>query len=165
MTTDTNLQFIRGKIYQIRSAIMYSMSNELIKLPNNIVKAVKVDNEGQLWFVCKHPGWQVGQCEQTFPARLYFYRKGVFCHVEVSGKATIVNDTNDFITTSSGAEKPLLIKMTMNSIEYTEPHERKKTRAEILLEQGYKWVLRRIAIPHDTRSIPARLQSMNRAQL
>lgn len=46
-----------------------------------------------------------------------------------------------------------------------EPHEKKKSRAEILLEQGYKWVLHKIAIPHDTRSILAKLQSMNRAQL
>jgi general stress protein 26 len=116
MSTDPNLQFIREKIYQIRSAIMYSLSNEVIKLPNNIVKAVKVDNEGQLWFVCRRPGRQVDQYEQTFPTRLHFYRKGVFCHVEVSGKATIVNDTTDFIITGSGAEKPLLIKMTMHRI-------------------------------------------------
>jgi hypothetical protein len=163
MTTDTNLQFIRGKIYQIRSAIMYSMSNEVIKLPNNIVKAVKVDNEGQLWFVCKHPGWQVDQCERTFPARLHFYKKGIFFHVEVSGKATIVNDTNDFVTTTSGTENTLLIKMTMNSIEYTEPHEKKKNRVEVMLEQGYRWVLHKIALPHDTKSILSKLQSMNRA--
>lgn len=162
MTTDSNLQFIREKIYQVRSAIMYSMSNELIKLPNNIVKAVKVDEEGQLWFICKHPGRQVDQCDQTFPARLHFYRKGVFFHVEVSGKATIVNDTN-VSTTTGGIEKPLLIKMTMNSVEYTEPHEKKKTRAEILLEQGYKWLLHKIAIAHDNKPILAKLQSMNRA--
>ena len=55
MSTDTNLQFIREKIYTVKSAIMYSMSNELIKLPNCLVEAVKVDNEGQLWFLCKAP--------------------------------------------------------------------------------------------------------------
>jgi hypothetical protein len=163
MTTDPNLQFLREKIYQIRTAIMYSLSNEVIKLPNNIVKAMKVDNEGQLWFVCRHPGRQVEQYEKTFPARLHFYRKGIFFHIAVSGKATIIDNADDYITTSRGSEKPILIRMTMNNIEYAEPHEKKKSRAEILLEQGYKWMLHRLTIPHDTRSILSKLQSMNRA--
>jgi hypothetical protein len=29
---------------------MYSSSDDLIRLPNNIVSAVNVDEEGQLWF-------------------------------------------------------------------------------------------------------------------
>ena len=46
MSNDTNLQFIRERINQVRSAIMYSYSDDVIKLPNNIVSAVKVDEEG-----------------------------------------------------------------------------------------------------------------------
>lgn len=159
MTTDYNLQFIRQKIYTVRSAIMYSMSNELIKLPNCIVEAVKVDNEGQLWFICKPPGYQVDQCVSSFPARLHFYRKGTLFHIEVSGKATIMND----VYADNTKEKSLLIKMTMNSIEYTEPQEKRKTKVDAMLEQGYKWLLRTIALPHDRRPILSKLQSMNRA--
>jgi hypothetical protein len=75
-TTDSNLQFIREKIYQVRSAIMYSMSNELVKIPNNIITAVKVDEEGQLWFISKRPVQDLEQCEQSFPVRLHFFVKG-----------------------------------------------------------------------------------------
>src|SRR4030095_4399493 len=92
MATDSNLQFIREKIYKVRSAIMYSMSDEVIKFPNSIVTAVRVDDEGQLWFLCKKPMIWVNECEQHFPARLKFYRKGVSFFVEVSGKATIVKN-------------------------------------------------------------------------
>jgi hypothetical protein len=159
MATDNNLQFIREKIYTVRSAIMYSMSNELVKLPNCIVEAVNVDNEGQLWFICKPPAYKVDQCASSFPARLHFYKKGTFFHIEVSGKATIMND----VYKDNSNEKSLLIKMTMNSVEYTEPQEKRKNRMDIILEQGYKWLLRTIAVPHDTRPVLSKLQSMNRA--
>ena len=159
MTNDINLQFIREKIYTVRSAIMYSMSNELIKLPNCIVTAVKVDNEGQLWFTCKPPGYEVDQCASSFPARLHFYRKGTFFHIEVSGKATIMND----VYTDNQKEKSLLVKMTMNSVEYTEPQEKKRSRIDAIMEQGYRWLLRNIASPHDRRPVLSKLQSMNRS--
>jgi general stress protein 26 len=94
MATDSNLQFIREKIYQVRSAIMYSMSDEVIKFPNSIATAVRVDDEGQLWFLCKKPVQFVSECEQNFPARLKFYRKGISFFLEVSGKATIVNNNS-----------------------------------------------------------------------
>jgi hypothetical protein len=85
--------------------------------------------------------------------------------MEVSGKATIVNEEpgTPFITTTSTKQKPLLIKMSMNTIEYSEPQEKKKNKVEVMLEQGYKWLLKTIAISHDTRPILAKLQSMNRA--
>jgi general stress protein 26 len=159
MSTDNNLQFIREKINTVKSAIMYSMSNELIKIPNCIVEAVEVDNEGQLWFICKPPVHQLDQCETSFPARLHFYRKGTFFHIEVSGKATIVNN----VYTDNSKEQSLLIKMTMSTVEYTEPQERKRTKVETMLESGYRWLLRTIAIPHDQRSILSKMHTMNRA--
>jgi len=138
---------------------MYSMSNELIKLPNCLVEAVKVDNEGQLWFICKPPSVELSQCETSFPARLHFYRKGTFFHIEVSGKATIMND----VYRDNSKEKSVLVRMTMNTIEYTEPQERKKGKVDVILEQGYKWLLRTISVPHDTRPVLSKLQSLNRA--
>ena len=72
MRNDPNLQFIREKIYHVRSAIMYSMSNDLVRLPNNIVTALRVDNEGNLWFTCSRPSGYVDQCEKTFPPACIF---------------------------------------------------------------------------------------------
>ncbi len=151
MTTDTNLKEIREKIYELRTAIMYSMSNDVFKLPNSIVTAIHVDDSGHLWFIYQSSLQNISSCEESFPVRLHFYRKGVFFHLEVSGKATIVEDAHcDFmqnVTPEKG--KVVLIKMTMNAIEYTEPFGRKeRNRLEQFMEKGYKWVLRSIAIPH-----------------
>ncbi len=165
MTIDTNLQFIREKIYQIRSAVMYSMSNALVKIPNNVVTAVKVDDEGQLWFLSKRPLQYVDQCEQNFPARLVFYRKGIPFYLEVSGSAMIAN--NEYHINGSAEriaetreEKPVLIKMSIKNIEYTEPGAKKeKNRLERFLDESYKWFLptisfsRHFTFPRHSKSV------------
>lgn len=161
-TNDSNLQFIREKIYQLRSAIMYSMSNELVKMPNSIVTAIKVDEEGQLWFVSKSPLQQVDQCEQSFPVRLHFFRKGTNFFLVVSGKAFIVNSTSAGFSEdglNENKEKPVLIKMSMKDIEYTEPAARReKNKLEIFLENSYKWLLHTIAFHRHSKSVFQKLQ-------
>ena len=164
MTTDSNLQFIREKIYALRSAIMYSMSTELVKLPNNVVTAIKVDDEGQLWFLSKRPLQLVSECAQVFPARLKFYRKGIEYSMEVSGQAEIVNpvvnlsspeyDTERMNTTS---QKPVLVRMSMLNIEYVEPTQRKKNWMDLVIANSYKWISRNLALPRHSKSFMGKL--------
>jgi general stress protein 26 len=162
MVKDPNLQFIREKIDMLRSAVMYVASAGPVKLGNDIITAVKVDEEGQLWFVTNRPSQLVDECEQNFPARLNFYRKGVDYHMEISGKATIVNKDYSFNDNSSHHAKKLLVKLSMQQIEYTEPHARKpKTRLEQLLEEGYNWFLRTVSVEHYTGSVLKKLRETN----
>ena len=154
MTTDSNLNDIREKIYKLRTAIMYSMSNDVCKLPNSIVTALQVNDEGELLFICQKPFQDVAEYEQSFPVSLHFYRKGVFFHLEVSGKATIRDeDYSGYLSNEVSAKgKVLLISMSMNSIEYTEPYGKsERSRFELLVEKGYKWMLRHIALPHHSK--------------
>lgn len=162
MVYDTNLQFIREKICELRSAIMYVTSNGLVKLGNDIVTATRVDDEGQLWFITNRPT-HVEECEQSFPARLLFYRKGASFFVEVSGKATIVN-TSYAATKGKGSKNPekVLIKLEMTNIEYTEPHTKKpKRKIELLAESCYEWFLRNVSVPHNSGSVLKRLRQTN----
>jgi len=157
MAVDTNLQFIREKIYEIKSAVMYSMSDDVVKLPNSIVSVVKVDDDGQLWFLCSPPLRRLEASECVFPARLHFYRKGKFFHIEVSGRATIIN--NEFRENQT-VDKPLLIKMSMINIEYNAVNEKKpKSKMELLFSDTYKWLLRTIAIPRNERSVLSKMSS------
>ena len=138
MGNDTNLQFISDKINQVRSAIMYSSSDDVIKLPNNIVSAVKVDEEGQLWFICDRPPYMPEQYPSSFPARLHFYRKGKLFHIEVSGPARIVNNVqHDSINT----ENRMLIRMEMKNIIYTETSTKQKSGLELWLNKTSRWVM------------------------
>jgi hypothetical protein len=157
-TIDNNLQFIREKIYEIKSAVMYSMSNELVRIPNSIVTVLKVDDEAQIWFLCTPPTFRIEECECVFPARLHFYRKGKFFHIEVSGRAVIMNKEYNSPDSDEQKGKPVLIKMSMRDIEYTVVNEKRpKNRVELMLENGYKWLLRTIALPRHEKSVLSRL--------
>ena len=155
MTTDSNLNEIRKKIYQLRTAIMYSMCDEVGKLPNSIVTALRVDDEGQLLFVCQKPLQDVVEYEHSFPVRLHFYHKGIFFHLEVSGKAIIIDDDySGYLPGEVSTDgKLMLIRMTMNSIEYTEPYGKKeRSRFELFVDKGYKWMLRHIGLPYHSKA-------------
>jgi len=158
-TRDTNYEFIREKVYRLHSAIMYSMSNELIKIPNSIVTVLRIDDEGHLWFQCKAPVLHIQHYEQSFPARLHFFRKGIRYFMEVSGSTSIIKaqDSDNTVDT-----KALLLKMDINSVRYTEPEVPKKTWMDQMLEQSFNWVLRTISIPRMSKSLFAKLQHNNR---
>src|SRR5262249_31926268 len=125
MVRDSNLQFVREKIIQLRHAVMYATSNGLVKPENDVVTAVDVDDEGHLWFTADKLPRLIDAYDKCFPARLRFYRKSLEFWMEISGKATIVNchyyvdDDNSF-----GNKKipKLLVKLNMTNIEYTEAH-------------------------------------------
>lgn len=154
--TDSNLSQIRQKIYTLRTAIMYSLSNDVCRLPNCIVTAVKVDDSGQLWFTCPRPLLETTELEEGFPVRLHFYHKGVFFHLEVSGKAQVIEKSHE--AKEAGLDLPvathILVRMSMNSIEYTEPYGKKeRSRLEMIMEKGYKWMLKNLAIPHSSKPV------------
>lgn len=144
---DSNLQFISEKIADLQTAVMYSMSNSLIKVPNDIVTVVKVDEEGQLWFLSHLPPQSLKECEQSFPARLKFFRKGRNFFVEVSGKATIVSKIplaahfDTYTDSVRKSQKAVLIKMTMSNVEYVEPQaQRAKPKWQELAQKIYSWM-------------------------
>jgi len=160
MTTDSNFQFIREKIYTLRSAIMYSMSTELVKLPDNVVTAIRVDEDGQLWFLSKRPLQLVSECAQSFPARLKFYRKGVEFYMEVSGHAMIMNADAlpDWVFTSGEnifdrRINPVLVKMSMQQVEYFEPTYRNKFRIDQVLRNAYKWLVRTTTLQRHEKAV------------
>lgn len=166
MVNDANLQFIREKVCVLRNAVMYVSSDGLVKLGNDIVTAIKVDEEGQLWFVTNRPAQIVSECEQCFPARLRFYRKGVGFYMEISGRASIVSSDYSFNDMPSAGkkrnEKKVLVKLEMRNIEYTEPHAKKpKGKIETMVENWYGWFLRTIAVQHNSSSVLKKLRQTN----
>lgn len=153
MATDTNLQFIRQKLYELRNAIMYNGSSSLVKIPNNIISLVKVDEEGDVWFTAKNASANIEACDKCFPARLHFYRKGLTFFMEVSGKATIESHSY------KGDDRLVLLKMNLANVEYTEPDtERKMGLIERNIVKAYQWFLQAFAVSRRERSIFPKIQ-------
>jgi len=123
MENDYKLMFIKNKLQQIKSAVMYSTNSNTPRLPNDIVEFESVDDDGLLWFSAHIPRHWVKAYELHFPAKLIFYRKGVDYYVEITGTAVVVNK-QDAIHGAYDNGGKLLLKMVPYYIEYTETGKR-----------------------------------------
>lgn len=128
MLSDTNLPFLQEKISDLRSALFFSLSNAVLRMPTTIVTALKVDEVGQIWFFVNRPVQNIQEFDKEFPARLEFFRKGKSFYLKIIGKACIVNDPeelNDLLNVSEEVKSKamhqvVLVKVKMQSAEYVE---------------------------------------------
>ena len=120
MENDYKLMFIKNKLQQIKSAVMYVTNSNIVRLPNDIVEFESVDDDGLLWFSAHIPRQWVKAYELHFPAKLIFYRKGVDYYVEITGTAVVVNKQDVMYGTNNIEGGKLLLKMVPYYIEYTE---------------------------------------------
>jgi len=94
-STHTHLGFVREKINEIGSALFFSQNNSVLRLPATVVKALEVDEVGQVWFFLHRPTQSLQEFDREFPARLDFYRKGMQYFLQVAGRASIVTDPEE----------------------------------------------------------------------
>ena len=135
MENDYKLMFIKNKLEQIKSAVMYPTNGNVVRLPNDIVEFESVDDDGLLWFSANAPrNWEKAY-ELHFPTKLIFYRKGCEYYVEITGTAVVVNKQDVMFGTNNMYGGKLLLKMVPYYIEYTETGRRdagfKKLKAQM----------------------------------
>lgn len=95
MLSETQLPFLQSRISDLRSALFFSLSNSILKMPTTIITALKVDEVGQIWFFVNRPMQNIQEFDKEFPARLEFFRKGKLFYLKIMGKACIVNDPEE----------------------------------------------------------------------
>ncbi|HEX6845871.1 MAG TPA: hypothetical protein VF144_02780 [Chitinophagaceae bacterium] len=135
MENDYKLMFIKNKLQQIKSAVMYTTNGNVARLPNDIVEFESVDDDGLLWFSAHIPRQWVKAYELHFPAKLIFYRKGIDYYVEITGTALVVNKQDVIYGVNNVEGGKMLLKMVPYYIEYTETGRKdagfKKLRSQI----------------------------------
>ena len=133
MENDYKLLFIKNKLQQIKSAVMYAANTNITRLPNDIVEFETIDEDGLLWFTAHVPRHWVKAYELHFPAKLIFYRKGIEYFVEINGTAVVVNKQDAMYGDTLGGK--LLLKMVPYYMEYTETGKKdpgfKKLKSQI----------------------------------
>lgn len=122
---DSNLAFLQEKIKDIKIALFKSEMNSELRLPNNIIETLKVEEDGYIWFFTSCSGDYAKSIDKSFYAYLDYYKKGTDCRIQLSGKATIVDDEDgNFLTISnyskSTAGRLVLVKMKIMQAEYFE---------------------------------------------
>lgn len=124
MENDYKLLFIKNKLQQIKSAVMYTTNSNVTRLPNDVVEFESVDDEGLLWFSAHIPREWDKSYELHFPTKLIFYRKGVDYYVEINGTAVVVNKQDVINGNGHAYGGKLLLKMVPYYIEYTETRKK-----------------------------------------
>jgi general stress protein 26 len=151
MITFLPLSFIQYKIKELQNALFFSTSDSLLKIPTHIVSVIQVDELGQIWFAVPRPAQQIHEFDNSFGAKLDFFRKGKDFYMKVLGKAFIVNDpeeintivyVNEEIKQKARNNEIVLIKVKITHADYAEkkqPHTSTNNvfrTARLLL---YKW--------------------------
>lgn len=133
-----DLPFLRKKIQDLRSALFFSQGVSPLKFPTSIVTALKVDEEGQIWFFVNKPTQLLDAFDQEFISRLDFFRKGKYAFVRVTGKACIVDQPaviNEFLLNEPEIRVNgclVLMKVKILHADYFEAAE--KIESDLLLQ-------------------------------
>lgn len=126
MLNHSNLQFLREKIQDLKSALFFSQNTSLLRMPTMIVSISKVDDLGQMWFFVPRPRQVLHEFDREFPVRLEFFRKGKSFFLHITGKAYIINDPEEInsLFYEEIKEKAMghmvLIKVKMTKADYFE---------------------------------------------
>ncbi len=116
-----NLALIREKVSIIRSALFSDTGSGELKYNTCIISALKVDEQGCIWFLINRNGWRGFSDDLNFPASLSFYRKGVSYSLSISGRAEIISSQHVIQHTLTGlkeerqldSQELLLVKMSI----------------------------------------------------
>ncbi len=114
---DTTLSFLKEKIEEIRIALFKAEIASVLRLPNNIINTLKVDDEGYIWFYTSCNGMYANEVDKEFFAYLDYYQKGRDTRLRISGRTCIVEGCGaDAATIDSNSL--LLLKMKIMQAEY-----------------------------------------------
>jgi hypothetical protein len=128
---DENLVFLKEKIKDIRIALFKAEINSELQLPNNIIQTLKVEDDGTIWFFTSCSGEHAQSIDKSFYAYLDYYKKGTECRLQLSGRASIVEDDGEAFLTISNYSKStvsriVLVKMKIMQAEYFETKDQQK---------------------------------------
>ena len=114
MTTvsqELELGILKSKIMALRSALFFTESVSILKLPTHVISDVEINEEGQICFAIPRPVQALEAFEQEMPAKLDFFKKGKEFFVKVAGKAQLI-DNNE--------EKVIRVKVTIQKTEFVD---------------------------------------------
>jgi hypothetical protein len=100
---------------------------------------LKVDDAANIWFYMSRPEQNLLAFDKEFPARMQFYRKGKGYHLQITGRAYIVDDPEEVYGAVSLPEhikeqafrELLLVKVSVSNVAYYE-YDRKFARRRTL---------------------------------
>ena len=137
------LSFVEEKVRDLENALFFSTSDAVLKMPTRVVRVLRIDKLGHLWFVVPKPTQFIHAFEKVFPVKMDFFRKGRNYYLKVLGNAFIVNDPEDInwveelsenIKQRARKNELVILKVKITHVDYAEKH-RTKTTVKMLMNQ------------------------------
>jgi len=99
-TTEQKLEqgILKSKIMDLQSALFFTESVSIVKLPTHVISDVEVDEEGNIWFVIPKPTMHIEAFEKEIPAKLDFFKKGMDFFVKVRGVAILLTESDEIMS-------------------------------------------------------------------
>lgn len=91
---------------ELQSALFFTESLSIIKLPTHVIADVVVDEAGDIWFVIPKPPMHIDAYEKEMPAKLDFFKKGMDFFVKARGTAFLLTDME-----AAGLPEEMKLKM------------------------------------------------------
>lgn len=95
---------LKSKIMELQSALFFTESSSLVKLPTHVISESEVDAEGQIWFVIPKPAQHIEAFDKEIPAKLDYFKKGNDSFVKITGIASLITDAAEIENTSLSAD-------------------------------------------------------------
>jgi len=118
MTTATTQELEQGilksKIMELQSALFFTESLSIVKLPTHVISDVEVDMEGNIWFAIPRPVQHIDAFDKKISAKLDFFKKGQDFFVKVRGTAFLLADADEIAGNPSLSDE--MKEKMMNSI-------------------------------------------------
>ena len=92
---ESQTQILKSKIIELQSALLFTESSSIVKLPTHVISEVEIDEEEQIWFVIPKPVQHLDAFDKEIPAKLDFFKKGTDFFVKVTGTAYIITDQEE----------------------------------------------------------------------
>lgn len=88
-------EMLKSKIMELQSALLFTESKSIVKLPTHVISDVELDSEGNVWFFIPKPAMSIEAYDKEIPAKLDFFKKGKDFFVKIRGIAYLQTDMNE----------------------------------------------------------------------
>lgn len=89
------IEMLESKIVELQSALFFTESSSIVKLPTHVISDVELDKEGNVWFVIPKPAMHIEAYDKEIPAKLDFFKKGMDFFVKIRGIAFLQTDLKE----------------------------------------------------------------------
>ena len=120
VTKQSELSFIQNKIMDIRYAMFSPDLNPEFCLFNNVIKTLKTDSDGNIWFFTSCTSDCAKNIDGKFFTRLDYYQKGREFRLHIVGESSLAKTDTYADIAEVRNNNSVLIKCTITKAEYIE---------------------------------------------